>query len=79
MNSRQLVSLINLAMNCKCSRTVVIGNFNFPTSDWNDWSTSHDINHSEYLFLEFLAPSNQQAYEVSFWPISKHFGPLNIG
>ena len=62
MNSRQLVSLINLAMNCKCSQTVVIGDFNFPTIDWNDWSTPHDSNHSDYLFFEFLAPSNQQAY-----------------
>lgn len=33
---------------------VIVGDFNFPGIDWNDWSTIHSENHVTYKFIELL-------------------------
>ena len=53
-NSKQLINLMNKAINCGKNYTVILGDFNLTPVNWNNWSTVHNINHSEYLFLECL-------------------------
>ena len=53
-NSRQLVELINKAMELKCDYTVLVGDFNFPDILWKDWTTPHNHAHPEFLFIECL-------------------------
>ena len=54
VNSKQLINLRSKAINCGMNYTVLLGDFNLLSVNWNDWSTLHYINHSEYLFLECL-------------------------
>ena len=53
-NSKKIVHLINSAMSIKCDYTLIVGDFNYPSISWEDWITPHDVNHSEFLFLECL-------------------------
>ena len=53
-NSRQLVELINKAMELKCDYTVLVGDFNFPDILWKDWTTPHNHAHPEFHFIECL-------------------------
>ena len=53
-NSKKIVTLINSAMSIKCDYTLIVVDFNYPSISWEDWITPHDVNHSEFLFLEYL-------------------------
>ena len=38
----------------KCDYTMILGDFNFPTIDWENWSTPHSVMHREFKFIECL-------------------------
>ena len=54
-NPKTIVNLINSAMSIKCDYTLIVGDFNYPSISWEDWITPHDVNYSEFLFLECLS------------------------
>ena len=37
-----------------CKNLVIVGDFNFPGIDWNNWSMEHNENHITFKFLELL-------------------------
>ena len=38
----------------KYNYTVILGDFNYPCIDWNEWTTLHNELHSEFQFIECL-------------------------
>ena len=53
-NSNKLLTLIQEAVNLKCDYTLILGDFNFPTFDWENRSFPHSVNHTEFKFTECL-------------------------
>ena len=53
-NSKKLLNLINNAMGQKFDYTFIVGDFNYPSISWSDWSTPHNDTHPTFMFLECL-------------------------
>ena len=53
-NTYKLNDLIGLAMSMQYNYTVVAGDFNFPSINWDDWTTTESDNHSSFKFIECL-------------------------
>ena len=53
-NSRHLNDLINVALNLKYDYNIIVGDFNYPTISWKEWTTPSSQNHPEFLFIECL-------------------------
>lgn len=49
-----MFSLIDAAIRMNFTYTVLIGDFNFPTIDWEDWTTPHSTGSVVFQFLECL-------------------------
>ena len=56
INTNKLNMLLHSAVE-KYDYLVLIGDFNFPTIDWDNWSTPHSVNHPEFKFIECLRDS----------------------
>ena len=53
-NTNKLFTLIQEAINLKFDYTMILGDFNFPTIDWENWSAPHSVTHPEFKFIECL-------------------------
>lgn len=53
-NTKLLFEQIENAVKMKYNYTVILGDFNFPDISWEDWTTPHNVNHPEFIFLECL-------------------------
>ena len=56
-NNIRLNHLISLATGFNFNYTVILGDFNHPDINWNEWTTEHNETHSEFQFLECLRDS----------------------
>ena len=54
VNNQHLNILINEALDLKLNYTVIVGDFNYPSINWNDWCTSENENHPSFTFIECL-------------------------
>ncbi|MEW8545748.1 MAG: hypothetical protein AB2693_19680 [Candidatus Thiodiazotropha sp.] len=54
VNTGRLNILIQKAVELNCDYTLILGDFNFATIDWENWSTPHSVNHPEFKFIECL-------------------------
>ena len=50
----RLNQLISSAVSVKSNYTVIMGDFNYPGINWNDWSIEHNETHAEFQFIECL-------------------------
>ena len=54
LNTKKLNNMINMAISLKYDYNIIVGDFNFPTISWKNWSTPNSHNHPEFLFLKCL-------------------------
>ena len=54
VNIRRLNNLINMALSLKYDYGIIVGDFNFQTISWQNWTTPNSQNHPEFHFLECL-------------------------
>ena len=53
-NTLRLNDLICSAMDLHYNYTVIVGDFNFPSINWEDWTTTESNNHISFKFIECL-------------------------
>ena len=53
-NTYKLNDLIGLEISMQYNYTVVARDFNFPSINWDDWTTTESDNHSSFKFIECL-------------------------
>lgn len=53
-NTMKLFQLLNETCNEKYTHKIILGDFNFPDIDWNNWTTTVSENHVAFKFLECI-------------------------
>lgn len=53
-NARNLNNLINEAVSLNYKYTILVGDFNYPSICWEDWSTRESNNHPSFRFIECI-------------------------
>ena len=71
-NSLKLFQLITNAIDMKFDYNIIVGDFNFPTINWENWCTPHNETHIEFKFIECLRDNFLQ--QLINEPTRRRFG-----
>ena len=53
-NDNQLIALVDTAYKMKFDYTILIGDFNYPTIEWSDWTSPHGTTNIVFYLIECL-------------------------